>query len=167
MTLPDTSPEVAEFVSGVVAESGGSAFELSVPEGLEALADSMLGGSGGGSLVGLIQDVLEPQDLLTSSVTVTPGTGETTLVFFKEDPFGTVRLSNPSGLEVAAGDPAALYVEESPTSSRGSSSIPSRGAGSSRSGASEAACRPGTSGPTDISWYWTPPRRCRSTTPAP
>lgn len=114
VTLPDTSPEVAEFVSGVVAESGGSAFELSVPEGLEALADSMLGGSGGGSLVGLIQDVLEPQDLLTSSVTVTPGTGETTLVFFKEDPFGTVRLSNPSGLEVAAGDPAALYVEESP-----------------------------------------------------
>ena len=114
VSLPGTSDEVTGVLEGVAAGSGGAVFELSIPDGFRGLADAILKGGAQGSLDELSGGVLTPSELLTSDLSVAPGTRETTLIFFREAPFGSLRLSNPSGFEASTGDRTASYVIETP-----------------------------------------------------
>ena len=67
-----------------------------------------------GSLSEIGSGVLSPSEVLTSTFSVAPGTREATLVFFKEGPYGSLRLSNPSGYEASAGDRTMSLVVETP-----------------------------------------------------
>jgi hypothetical protein len=113
-SLPDASRESLEFLESVSSGSGGRVFELSVSDGFRELADSILSQGSKGSLSPVGRLELTPGDVLTSVIKVAPGTRETTLLFFKEDPYGSLRLSNPSGFEASAGDRTASYVVETP-----------------------------------------------------
>ena len=53
-------------------------------------------------------------EVVTSSLSIAPGTRETTLVFIKEGQYGSLRLSNPDGFEASKGDRTASSVVESP-----------------------------------------------------
>ena len=114
LRLPGASPQVVQFLDYLALESGGEAWELSPPAGFKALADMILREETSGSLAGLDDRVLSTNEVLTSPLNIAPGTGMVTLIFFKEDPYGSLRLSNPSGLESSAGDRRESSVMQTP-----------------------------------------------------
>ena len=114
ISLPDATPESLEFLDTLSKNSGGQLFELTVSDGFTKLANDILTRGSRGSLATVGKRVLTSNEVMSSVVTVAPGTRETTLLFFKESPSGSLRLSNPSGFEVSASDRSASSVMESP-----------------------------------------------------
>ena len=114
VNLDGSSDDAVAFLTTLSSETSGGVFELSVADGLRQLADDILAGGAQGSLSEVGQRMLTLNELLTSAVSVAPGTSETTMVLFKESAYGSLRLSNPSGLEASAGDRTASYVVETP-----------------------------------------------------
>ena len=114
LTLPGASPEVPEFSDAISTASGGESFELSAPGGLKLVADNILREEARGSLARLGEEDLSGDSVLTSTLSIAPGTHEATLLFFKEGRHGSLRLSNPDGFEASAGDRASSSVVETP-----------------------------------------------------
>ncbi len=114
LSLPQQQQETVELFADLSKASGGHIYPLDAGSGFKLLADDILRDGTRGALSGVGEGVLERQDVLTSVVGVAPGTRETTLLFFKENPFGSLRLNNPSGFDVSLGDRTASYVLETP-----------------------------------------------------
>lgn len=114
VSLPGSSQYAAEFFSLVEAESGDQVFPLSVPEGFKAFSDSILRLDAKGQLAQLGQGSLAPNEILSSSLNIAPASTETTMIFFKAGPSGSLRLKNPSGFEASQGDRALSTVVETP-----------------------------------------------------
>ena len=114
ISLPDASSEAQKFLGSLSNNSGGQLFDLSVSDGFRNLADGILAEGSRGSLATLGRRALTPNEIMSSVVSVAPGTHETKILFFKESPDGSLRLSNPSGFEASAGDRAAFSVLETP-----------------------------------------------------
>ena len=112
--LPGASAEAVEFLDRLATGSGGQVFDLSDAEGFRPLADAILSQGAKGSLAEVGRRELSPNEVLTSVISVAPGTRETSVLFFNESPYGSLRLSNPSGFEASAGDRTASYVVETP-----------------------------------------------------
>ena len=114
VVLPGASAGARRFSQDIAASSGGSTFELSAPDGYIVLAEHILNASARGSLIKLTEDELSLKELLTTTVDIAPGSSQATVVFFKEDPLGSLRLINPSGVEPFPGDRAASRIVETP-----------------------------------------------------
>ena len=114
LSLPGASPETRGFLTEISEGSGGHSLELSVPEGFKTLSDEILREAAKGSLAQLGEGDLLPHQVLTFNLSIAPGTREASLIFFKEDPYGSFRLSNPSGLESSSGDRSFSSVIETP-----------------------------------------------------
>lgn len=114
LSVPGSSSETVSLLAQIASDSNGNAYELSVANGFKSLTDSILSKGSKGALNEIGQKSLTRTDLFTSVVSIAPGTGETTLVFFMESPYGSVRLNNPSGFEVSVGDRRESYVTETP-----------------------------------------------------
>ena len=114
VSLPGSSSGALKYLSALASGSGGDTFELSVSDGFSHMADSILGSGARGSLFEASSRRLTRNEVMTSLVKVPPGTRETTILFARESAYGSLRLSNPSGLEASAGDRTASYVLESP-----------------------------------------------------
>ena len=114
LTLAGAPLEAEEFLEGLSSATGGWVAELSVDDGFKQMADSLLSQGAKGSLNAVAHRRLHRRELMSEVVSIVPGTRETTLILFRESPYGSVRLSNPSGLEVSAGDRTSSYVVEAP-----------------------------------------------------
>ena len=114
ISLPGSSPYAAEFLSLIAVVSGEEVFPLSVPDGFKAFSDSILRLDAKGQLAQLGQGNLASNEILSSSLDIAPGSTETTMIFFKEGPSGSLRLKNPSGFEASEGDRALSIVVETP-----------------------------------------------------
>ena len=114
LSLPGVSQGVLGLVERISADSGGETFELSVPDGLKGLADRILREDTKGALARLNEGEVTPSSVLTSTLSVAPGTHQVTMLFLKEGLYGSLRLTNPQGLEASAGDRTASSVVETP-----------------------------------------------------
>ena len=114
LALPTAAPQVTQFLERVTSRSGGEVVELSASNGLKRLADMILRDESGGSLASLDDRRLSVNEVLTSPLSVAPGTSNIRLIFFKEDPYGSVRLTNPAGLEISPEDRAESSVTQTP-----------------------------------------------------
>ena len=114
LSLPDASREALNFLESLSSETGGEVIELSISDGFRRLTDGILSQEARGSLGLVGRHELTTQDILSSVIPVAPGTSEITMVIFKESPYGSLRLSNPSGLEGSAGDRTASFMMEAP-----------------------------------------------------
>ena len=115
VSLSQATSGTRGFLDAIARNSGGRWFELSpVADGFRQIAQAMLRQEAKGSMTELGSRVLYTNELMTSVVGIVPGTQETTLLLFKDSPFGSLRLSNPSGYEASAGDRSASYVVEAP-----------------------------------------------------
>ena len=112
--LPNASPEAILFLEGLAAESAGRVIDLSGTDALMDVADSILGRVGRGSLSALGRRDLVPSELMSSAISVVPGTSETTIMLFRDDTVGTMQLSNPLGFGVSAFDPSKFQIVETP-----------------------------------------------------
>ena len=114
VSLPGASEQTVGLLRSTAHGSGGEVFELGVPDGLRTIADRILTDSADGSLDKLGAGVLSANQLLTSSLSIAPGTEEATLVFFRDAPQGSLHLSGPSGFETSAEDRGASFMFETP-----------------------------------------------------
>ena len=114
LILPGASGEARNFLGDMSAESHGEVLELTGLEGLKALSEHALGGSAIGALTEVSIGSVSPTEVLTSTFSVAPGTRAETVLFFREGPQGSLRLSNPSGFEASAGDRTRSEVVETP-----------------------------------------------------
>lgn len=114
VALPDSPSELTTILERFSTETGGQFFELSVPDGLKSITDSTFLNEAHGSLVGLGSTTVSLTDVFTSVIEIAPGTHEATMLFFKEDTGGSLRLSNPEGFEASDGDRAISSVVETP-----------------------------------------------------
>ena len=108
------STEIVNFSQNITGATNGQRFLLSVPGGLKSLSASILGNSAVGSLQPLAERIMDPSSVFSSSMDVAPGTSETTFVFFKDDPDGTLRLTDPDGVEAIAGLANNFHVANTP-----------------------------------------------------
>ena len=114
LALPTAAPQVAQFLDRVTSRSGGEVVELSASTGLKRIADMILRDESGGSLASLDDRQLSLNEVLTSPLSIAPGTSDVRLIFFKEDPYGSVRLTNPAGLEISPEDRTESLVTQTP-----------------------------------------------------
>ena len=114
VTLPGSSPYASELFSLISSETGEQTYPLSVPDGFKAFTDHILSADAKGQLAQLGQGDLAPNEILSSTLDIAPASIETTMIFFKERPTGSLRLKNPSGFEASKGDRALSQVIETP-----------------------------------------------------
>ena len=112
--LPETTSSVKQFLGKMAEDSGGSVYDLSAEGGLTELGQAILSEDLRGSLSPLGQRDLYPSEVMTTAVDVSPGTEETTVIIVKETPDGSLRISNPDGLDSSQGDRSSSRVIETP-----------------------------------------------------
>ena len=112
--LPETTSSVKQFLGKMAEDSGGSVYDLSAEGGLTELGQAILSEDLRGSLSPLGQRDLYPSEVMTTAVDVSPGTEETTVIIVKETPEGSLRISNPDGLDSSQGDRSSSRVIETP-----------------------------------------------------
>lgn len=114
LTLPGSSDDLRDLVAGVSEASRGEAFDLSESSGLKRVADIVLRDDIKGSLSAMSQGPINGDTVFTSTLDIVPGTLEVVLLFFKEGPYASLRLNNPSGFEASSGDRTSSTVTETP-----------------------------------------------------
>ena len=112
--LPETTSSVKQFLGKMAEDSGGSVYDLSAEGGLTELGQAILSEDLRGSLSPLGQRDLYPSEVMTTAVDVSPGTEETTVIIVKETPDGSLRISNPDGLDSSQRDRSSSRVIETP-----------------------------------------------------
>ena len=114
LTLPDSSQDVITAMDRISSITGAHSIELTATGGLKKLADRIMSDDSLGTLMLSSDEVLSENGTLTTTLEVAPGTKELKLVFFKEDPFGSLRLNNPNGIEASLGDRTSSSVTDTP-----------------------------------------------------
>ncbi len=114
LMLPDSSAEGSSFLQSISSASGGHVSSLSEALDLGPTGDSILRQDVSGSLYEAGTSSLGYGEVMSTLITVLPGTQEATLLIFKENPYGSLVLTNPSGQNVAAHDAAVARALETP-----------------------------------------------------
>ena len=115
IVLPGGPSSIAlDFLSSMSDATNGRTLVLDVASGFAQLAEDVLGLGTIGSLDPVGRRELSPNEVLSSAVSISPGTREATLLFFKQSPYGSLRMSNPAGFDVSAGDRKESFVIETP-----------------------------------------------------
>lgn len=115
IVLPGGPSSIAlDFLSSMSDATDGKTLILDVSSGFAQLAEDVLELGAIGSLDPVGRRELSPNEVLSSAVSVSPGTSEATILFFKQSPYGSLRMSNPAGFDVSAGDRKESFVIETP-----------------------------------------------------
>lgn len=103
---------VEQFLSGVSRPTGGMVFSLASGSDLKPLADYLSSRAGAEDLTEIGARTLAESETFSASLNISPGTEESTLFFFNGGRSGSFRLTNPDGVDVSSGGPAASIVIE-------------------------------------------------------
>ena len=114
LLLPDSSAEATSFMQSVATSSGGHVSMLSSAMDLGPTGDSILRQDVSGSLYEAGSSSLGYGEVMSTLITVLPGTQEATLLIFKDNPYGSLVLTSPSGQNVTAHDAAVSRAVETP-----------------------------------------------------
>ena len=114
ISVPGSSPYTSQFFEMTSEAMGEQIYPLSVPEGFTTFADGLLMKDAIGTFTQLGEASLTSNEVLTSTLDIAPGTTQTTVMFLKNEPNGSLRLRNPSGFEASEGDRVLSSVIETP-----------------------------------------------------
>ena len=103
---------VEQFLSGVSRPTGGMVFSLASGSDLKPLADYLSSRAGAEDLTEIGARTLAESETFSASLNISPGTEESTLFFFNGGRSGYFRLTDPNGVVVSSGGPAASIVIE-------------------------------------------------------
>lgn len=114
VTTPEADPGLKNVLAEIARRTSGESFELSIPNGLEALTNRTLIREGKGALQTMGTTTLSPDSIFETDLDIVPGTGELNMVFFREDDSTSFKLKNPSGLEASSADRESTETIELP-----------------------------------------------------
>ncbi len=112
VTAPGVAPALKSLLDDISMKTGGEAFDLSIPDGYETIADRILRRDGSGSLSNLGRSIMDDESVFEVPIDVAPGTSELNMVLFREIPAGEFRLTNPDGFESSEGDRTSSTITE-------------------------------------------------------
>ena len=113
-TTPGTNELLASDLAGISLDTGGESFVLTIPDGFEELVDRVLRMEGRGALSNVGRTNLSDNPVFEVDLDIVPSTGRASVVFVREDPETSFRLTNPEGVETSDGDRTASSITEFP-----------------------------------------------------
>ncbi|MCY4654287.1 MAG: hypothetical protein OXC95_14125, partial [Dehalococcoidia bacterium] len=113
-TAPGTNSALVSDLDKISVNSGGESFALTVPEGIEEFMDRSLRMNSKGALNHVGQANLSDNPVFEVDLDIVPSTRWANVVFVREDPLTSFRITNPDGLESSYGDRSSSSVIELP-----------------------------------------------------
>ena len=113
VSLPGASNSAKNLLSEASSASGGKMVDLSTYVGLTAAADHVLGLRARGTLAEVGSRRLAAHEILSSVVSVAPGTSNTTILIFRDSDQGSFQLSDPTGFAISE-ERTTYQIDESP-----------------------------------------------------
>ena len=114
VTTPEADPGLKNALAEIARRTSGESFELSIPLGLEELTNRTLIREGKGALQSIGSTTFSPDSVFETDLDIVPGTGELSMVFFREDDTTSFKLKNPSGVEATSADRESSETIELP-----------------------------------------------------
>ena len=114
ITPANADPSMVSILERIAVKTGSIRYELTIDAALRPIANTIMTRDSLGSLTLSGQASLLNDEVLTSTIEIAPGTKETTVILFKEDPFGSLKLNSPAGQELAASDKVSFSTVETP-----------------------------------------------------
>ena len=115
VSLPGASSAAKSFLDQVSSGSGGQVVDLTTHVGLTAAAQIVLSQQARGTLTHVGSRTLSRNDILSSVVSVAPGTSHASILIFRDSPQGSFQLSDPTGFAISE-ERTTYSVDESPNS---------------------------------------------------
>ena len=113
VSLPGASNSARGFLDQVSSASGGHMVDLTTHVGLTAAAHIVLGQRARGTLTEVGSRTLTPYEIMSSVVSVAPGTSNVSIFIFRDSQQGSFQLSDPTGFAIS--DERTVYrVQETP-----------------------------------------------------
>lgn len=113
-TAPGTNSALVSDLHKISVNSGGESFALTMPEGIEEFMDRSLRMQSKGALNHVGQANLSDNPVFEVDLDIVPSTRWANVVFVREDPRTSFRITNPDGLESSYGDRTSSSVIELP-----------------------------------------------------
>ncbi len=113
-TAPGTNSALVSDLDKVSVNSGGESFALTMPEGIEGFMDRSLRMKSQGALNHVGQANLSDNPVFEVDLDIVPSTRWANVVFVREDPQTSFRITNPDGLESSYRDRTSSSVIELP-----------------------------------------------------
>lgn len=113
-TVPGTNSALVSDLEKISVNSGGESFALTIPEGIEEFMDRSLRMKSRGALNHAGQASLSDNPVFEVDLDIVPSTRWANVVFVREDPQTSFRITNPDGLESSYGDRTSSSVIEFP-----------------------------------------------------
>ncbi len=113
-TAPGTNSALVSELDRISVNSGGESFALTMPEGIEEFMDRSLRMKSRGALNHVGQASLSDNPVFEVDLDILPSTRWANVVFVREDPQTSFRITNPEGLESSYGDRTSSSVIEFP-----------------------------------------------------
>ena len=114
ITPINADPSMVFIIERISVKTGSVRYELTIDGAIRSITNKIMARDSLGALILSGQASLLNDEVLTSTIEIAPGTKEATIILFKEDPLGSLKLNSPMGLELAASDKASLSVVETP-----------------------------------------------------
>ena len=114
LSFEGASQNTSQLFKTLSSNTGTISLNVSLKDGFKNLADSIMTENSLGSLIPSSNQILNQEEKLTSEIPIPPATNQITIMIFKQDPSGSLRLRNPSGVESSASDRTTSRVLESP-----------------------------------------------------
>ncbi len=113
VSLPGAPDSAKSFLDEASAASGGRMVDLTTYAGLSAAADHVLGLQARGMLAEIGRRTLAPMEIMSSVVSVAPGTSNATILIFRDSAQGSFQLSDPTGFAISE-ERTTYRIDESP-----------------------------------------------------
>ncbi len=114
VTTPGTNEALTSHLSGISLDTAGESFTLTLPDGFEKLADRALRIEGRGALSHVGRANLSNDPVFEVDLDIVPSTSRAKVLFIREDPQTSFRITNPQGVEASDGDRTASSITEFP-----------------------------------------------------
>ncbi len=113
-TTPGANDALASELDRISMDAGGESFALTIPDGIEEFVDRSLRRESRGALRQVGRANLSDNPVFEIDMNIVPSTRWANVLFVREDPETSFRITNPDGMESSAGDRASSSVVELP-----------------------------------------------------
>ena len=113
-TTPGTSGALSSELDRISMEAGGESFSLSIPSGIEDFVDRSLRMDSRGALAHIGRANMSDNPVFEVEMNIVPSTRWANVLFVRENPETSFRITNPDGMESSDGDRTSSSVLELP-----------------------------------------------------